>query len=265
MAPLVDTHAHLDHAQFDADRGAVLERAWAAGLVAIITIGSDVSSSERAVALAEGHDKVYAAVGIHPHDAAAASDADFDRLRQLADHPKVVAIGEIGLDYYYDHSPRPMQRTVFIRQLQLARATGLPFVIHNREAHGDVLAVLREHGVGLKGVLHSFTGDEAMAAECIERGYMLSIGGMVTFPKAAAVRDVIAGIPLDKLMLETDAPYLTPVPLRGRRNEPAYTRYVAEFLAKERALDPAEVAAVTTANAAGLFRLPLPGAPDVSS
>lgn len=254
-APLIDTHAHLDHPRFDEDREAVIRRAWEAGFVAIVTIGSDLASSERAVALAEAHDGVFAAVGIHPHDASGATEAALERLRQLAAHPKVVAIGEIGLDYYYDYSPRPVQRDVFIRQLGLARETGLPFVIHNREADADVMAVLRDYGVGLSGVLHAFTGDEAMAAECIERGYMLSAGGMVTFPKAEAVRDVIAEVPLSALLLETDAPYLTPVPLRGRRNEPAYTRYVAEFLARERRVSVEEVASTTTANAIRLFRL----------
>lgn len=259
MVPLIDTHAHLDHPRFDEDREAVLDRAWEAGLVAVVTIGSDLVSSERAVALAEAHDKVFAAVGIHPHDASGATEAAFDRLRQLAAHPKVVAIGETGLDYYYDHSPRPVQRDVFIRQLGLARETGLPFVLHNRAADEDVMAVLRDYGAGLPGVLHAFTGDEAMAAECIERGYMLSAGGMITFPKAEAVKNVIVQVPLDALMLETDAPYLTPVPLRGRRNEPAYTRYVAQFLARERGVGVEEVARTTTANAMRLFRLPLEG------
>lgn len=256
-APLIDTHAHLDHPRFDEDRDDVIRRAAEAGLVAIVTIGSDLASSERAVALAERYPSVFAAVGIHPHEASGATEAAYERLRVLADHPKVVAIGELGLDYYYDHSPRPVQREVFIRQLALARETGLPFVVHNREADTDVMAVLQDHGTDLPGVLHSFTGDDQMAAECIERGWMLSTGGMVTFANGAAVRDVLAGVPLDKLLLETDAPYLTPVPLRGRRNEPAYTLHVAQFLAAERGLDLAEVARVTTANAVELFRLPI--------
>lgn len=262
LPPLIDTHAHLDHPRFDGDRQDVLERAWAAGLVAIVTIGSDLASSERAVALAEAHEFVYAAVGIHPHEAAGATEDAFRRLTTLTQHPKVVAVGEIGLDYYYDHSPRPVQRDVFVRQLGLARETGLPFVLHNRDAHEDVMAVLRDEGAGLSGVLHSFTGDGEMAAECIERGYVLSAGGMVTFANAAGIRDVMAAVPLDKLLLETDAPYLTPVPLRGRRNEPAYTRHVAEFLARERGLDVEEVAWRTTAAAAELFRLPLKVTPN---
>lgn len=262
LPPLIDTHAHLDHPRFDDDREDVLERAWAAGLVAVVTIGSDLASSERAVALAEAYGPVYAAVGIHPHEAAGATEETFQRLRKLTKHPKVVAVGEIGLDYYYDHSPRSVQRDVFVRQLGVARETGLPFIVHNREAHDDVMAILRDEAVGLPGVLHSFTGDGDMAAECIERGYMLSTGGMVTFGNAERIRDVMMTISLDKLLLETDAPYLTPVPLRGRRNEPAYTRHVAEFLARERELDVEEVARRTTAAAIELFRLPLKETPN---
>lgn len=258
-APLIDTHAHLDHERFDEDRDEVIGRAKDAGVTTIITIGADLASSERAVQLAEQHASVYASVGIHPHDASGATEAAYDRLQQLAMHPKVVALGEIGLDYHYDHSPRPVQRQVFVRQLNVARETGLPFIIHNRKADADVMAVLRDYGVGLPGVLHAFTGSEAMADECLQRGYVLSTGGMMTFNQAADVRNVIAAVPLDKLLLETDAPYLTPVPLRGRRNEPAYVRIVAEFMATERGIDVDEVATVTSANAARLFRLPMTG------
>lgn len=255
LPQLIDTHAHLDHPRYDDDRDEVIERAREAGVETIITIGSHLASSERAVELAEAHGAIYATVGVHPHDASSWTEATYARLKQLADHEKVVAIGEMGLDYHYDHSPRPVQREVFIQQLQLARETDLPFVIHNRNANEDVMAILREYGEGLSGVLHAFTGTEQMAAECLERGYLLSTGGMVTFNQATDVRDVIATVPLDKLILETDSPYLTPVPLRGRRNEPAYVTHVARFLAEERGIDVEEVARVTTANARGLFRL----------
>jgi len=252
---LIDTHVHLDHQWFDGERDAVVQRALTAGVAAMVTIGADVGSSEAAVRLAETYPSVYATVGVHPHDASTADDAAFRRLARLAEHPKVVAVGEIGLDYYYDHSPRDVQRDVFVRQLQLARRTGLPFVVHNRDASDDIMAILREHGRGLPGLLHAFTGSAAMAAECMEMGYYISVGGMATFRNAGAIREAIRDVPLERIVLETDAPYLTPVPLRGRRNEPAYVRHVAEFLAAERGLDVAEVARVTTANARRFFRL----------
>lgn len=253
---LIDTHAHLDHDWYDGERDAVVQRAQDAGVTCIVTIGADIRSSEEAVRLADTYAAVYATVGIHPHDAATATEASFERLRTLAAHPRVVAIGEIGLDYYYDHSPRPVQRDVFIRQLALARETGLPFVVHNREADADIMAILRDHGRDSPGLLHAFTGDADMARECISLGYFISVGGMVTFKNAGAIRDAIASVPLERLLLETDAPYLTPVPLRGKRNEPAYVTYVAEFLAAERGIDVAEIARVTTDNARRFFRLP---------
>lgn len=253
---LVDTHAHLDHEWFDGERDEIVQRALDAGVRTMITIGADMPTSEAAVQLAEKYPSVYATVGIHPHDAKTADEAAYERLRELADHPKVVAIGEIGLDYYYDHSPRDVQRDVFIRQLALARETGLPFIIHNRDASGDVMMVLREHGRGLPGLLHSFTGDAAMAAECVAEGWYISLGGMMTFKNAEAIRTAVREVPLERILLETDAPYLTPVPLRGKRNEPAYVRYVAEFLAAERGLSVEEVARVTTKNARRFFRLP---------
>lgn len=252
---LIDTHAHLDHEWFDQDRADVVRRAQEEGVGVIITIGADLPSSEAAVRLAETYPGVYAAVGIHPHDAKTANEAAYARLKELAAHPKVVAIGEIGLDYYYDYSPRDVQRDVFIRQLALARETGLPFVVHNRDASDDVMAVLREYGQGMPGLLHSFAGSPAMAEECVAMGYYISVGGMMTFKNADAVREAVAVVPLERILLETDAPYLAPVPLRGRRNEPAYVRHVAEFLAKERGLTPQEVARVTTANARRFFRL----------
>ena len=198
---------------------------------------------------------MYATVGIHPHDAAKATEASYERLRELAAHPRVVAIGEIGLDYYYDHSPRAVQRDVFIRQLNLARETGLPFVVHSRDASDDIMAILRDYGKGLPGLLHAFTGSAPMADECMALGYFISVGGMVTFKNAGAIRDAIADVPLERMLLETDAPYLTPVPLRGRRNEPAYVRHVAEFIAAQWGIDVAEIAPVTTDNARRFFRL----------
>ncbi|MBO8142551.1 MAG: TatD family hydrolase [Firmicutes bacterium] len=255
-AVLVDTHAHLDHELFAADQHEVIQRAREAGVCYIVTIGSDVASSEAAVRLAEQYEGVWAAVGIHPHDASGGSEEAFYRIEELARHPRVVAIGEIGLDYHYDHSPRPVQREVFIRQLELARKLDLPFVVHNREADADTMAILREHGAGMPGLLHSFAGSPDMAEECLRMGYFISTGGMVTFKKADAVREAIGRVPLDRLLLETDAPYLTPVPLRGRRNEPAFVRHVAEFVAEWRGVSFDELARITTANACRFFRLP---------
>ncbi|OUM93358.1 MAG: hypothetical protein BAA04_05510 [Firmicutes bacterium ZCTH02-B6] len=256
LRPLVDSHAHLDHELFAGDVDAVIERARAAGVYYIVTIGADLASSEAAVRLADKYPCVYATVGIHPHDAVQLDDAAYRRLKALAAHPRVVAIGEIGLDYYYDHSPRPVQRQAFIRQLELARETGLPFVVHNREADADTLAVLRDWARDLPGLMHSFAGNEDMLAECLEMGYLVSTGGMVTFKNAEAIRSVMSRVPLDRLLVETDAPYLTPVPLRGRRNEPAFVQYVVAFLAQLRGTDPNQLAAVTTANACRFFGLP---------
>lgn len=256
LSPLVDSHAHLDHDLFAGDVDAVIVRAQAAGVRYIVTIGSDLASSEAAVRLAEKYPCVYATVGIHPHEAVQLDDKAYRRLQELAAHPRVVAIGEIGLDYYYDHSPRPVQRDAFIRQLELARETGLPFVVHSRDADADTLAVLRDWGQDLRGLLHSFAGSDEMLAECLAMGYLVSTGGMVTFKNAGAIRSAMAQVPLDRLLVETDAPYLTPVPLRGRRNEPAYVQYVVAFLAELRGVEPAHMAAVTTANACRFFGLP---------
>ncbi len=256
LSPLVDSHAHLDHEQFAGDVDEVIRRAQAAGVRVIVTIGSDLASSEAAVRLAETYPCVYATVGVHPHDATQLDDSAYARLRELARHPRVVAIGEIGLDYYYDHSPRPVQRQAFIRQLALAREAGLPFVVHNRDADDDTMAVLRDWAAGLSGLMHSFAGSAAMLEECLAMGHYVSTGGMVTFRNADNIRAVIAHVPPDRLLIETDAPYLTPVPLRGRRNEPAYVQYVAQFLAGLRGVDPLQLAAATTANACRFFRLP---------
>lgn len=267
---LVDTHAHLDHPQFADDLDEVLERAEKAGVVQIVTIGTTVETSERAVALAERYPQVYATVGIHPHDAASADEDAFARMKAWASHPKVVAIGEIGLDFYYDHSPRPVQLDVFRRQLELAREVGLPIVIHSRDAAESRAAydlirdVLTEAVQGAPGapplagvLLHSYTGPADMAAYFVEElGCYVSTGGIVTFKNAGGVRDVFQQVPLDRVMVETDAPYLSPEPLRGRRNEPARVRIVAEYLARLRGVDPAELARITTANAGRFFRLP---------
>lgn len=252
---LVDSHAHLDFAEFEPDREAVMARARAVGVVAVLNVGADLESSRAAVALAERYDFIYAAVGIHPHDASTLTPSGLEELRALARHPKVVAIGEIGLDYYRDLSPRPVQRQAFADQLALAAELGLPVVIHSREALNDTLAILRGWTGG--GVLHSYSGGPERLEEVLTLGVSIGISGPVTFANAHRLRAVAAAVPLNRLLIETDCPYLTPEPYRGRRNEPAYVWYVAGAVARVRGISAEEVAHITTENAAHLFRLPL--------
>jgi TatD DNase family protein len=270
---LIDSHAHLDFPQFDDDRETVIERAREAGLVAIVDVGTSLASSRAAVALAERHGFIYAAVVVHPHDARTVTPEVLDELRALAHHPKVVAIGEIGLDYYRDLSPRPVQRRAFADQLELATEVGLPVVIHSREAHDDVMAALREWVAspsslppriggdrggaggteGRAGVLHSYSAGPGRLEEVLELGFSIGISGPVTFPKANALRSVAAVVPLERLLVETDCPYLAPVPNRGRRNEPAYVRYVVEAVARVRGVSVETVARATGKNGRRLF------------
>jgi TatD DNase family protein len=258
---LVDTHAHLDFSKFDRDRPAVLSRAWAAGVEAIVTIGVDLPSSERAVALAEAHNGVYAAVGVHPHDAKGLDGHALARLRELGRHEKVVAVGEIGLDFYRNLSPREVQRRAFQAQLAWAGRLDKPVVIHDRDAHDEVMEVLvdwaeQQRGSPLEGrlgVLHTFSGDLAMAERALALGFYLSVAGPLTYPSSGQLSEVVRAVPMERLLVETDCPFLPPQPHRGQRNEPAYVRLVAERLAvlKGRPLD--EVAQATTTNARRLF------------
>jgi TatD DNase family protein len=258
---LVDTHAHLDFRHFDADRQAVLERASAAGVSKILTVGTDVPSSRRAVALAAKHDAVYAAVGMHPHDAKKLSGEALAELRTLARHPRVVAVGEMGLDFFRDRSPRDMQRKAFQAQLAWSAKMGKPVIIHDRDAHSEVMSVLESWAGGFKGsplegrlgVLHTFSGDRAMAERAIELGFYISISGPVTYKNADQLVEVVRHVPLDRLLVETDCPFLTPHPYRGRRNEPAYVRLVAERIATLRGMVFEDLAKTTTANAERLF------------
>jgi len=250
---LFDSHAHLDDKRFDNDRSEVIARATEAGLVGIINAGACMGSSARSVALAAEHDIIYAAVGIHPHDAKDARDSDYDQLAAWHSRPKVVAIGEIGLDYYYDLSPRDVQRQVFIRQLDVARQLNKPIIIHDRDAHGDVLAIVKKEGKGLTGVFHCFSGSLEMAKEVIRLGFYVSFAGPVTYAKDGKLKEVAANIPLECLLVETDCPYLTPQPLRGRRNEPAHVKYTAQEVAMVRGMELAALAATATANTERLF------------
>lgn len=261
---LIDTHAHVGLDQFDGDRAAVLARAGEAGVARQIEIGFDLPSSQAAVALAEREPEIYAAVGWQPHYAAEVGAAELAAIADLARHPKVVAIGEIGLDYHWDRAPRASQERLFREQLALARELRLPVVIHSRDAAADTVRVLRDAARGQPGVMHSFSGDWAFAEACLEVGFMLSFSGPITFPKALALHETARLAPLQMILSETDSPYLAPHPLRGRRNEPANVRLVVERLAALREAALADVAEALWANACRLFGLPgevSPGAP----
>jgi TatD DNase family protein len=255
---LIDTHAHLDQEEFNDDRAAVIQRAHAAGVEAIVAIGVTGASSEAVVALAQEYPGVYAAVGIQPNYTAQVDAADWDRVLALVDRPKAVAIGETGLDRHWDYAPFDVQQDYFDRHLRLAQQRDLPFVVHTRESDADVLAMLREaRSRGpLRGIMHSFTGTAETAAECISLGLHISFAGMVTFKKSDALRAVAVTIPADRILVETDSPYLSPQPLRGKRNEPANIVHTATCLAEARGESPAQFAEQTTVNARALFRLP---------
>ena len=246
---LVDSHCHLDDKQFDPDRNEVIERALAAGVERMMAIGTGNGPPdlEAALRLAREHCFIFATVGVHPHDAAKATPETFAALEALAAEAKVLAIGEIGLDYHYDFSPRDVQRDVFVEQLKLAGRAGKPIVIHTREAWDDTLQALREHWSG-SGIIHCFGGGPTEARQALDLGFYLSFGGVLTFPKADAVRDAARLTPEDRLLVETDAPYLAPVPKRGKRNEPAFMVETARRLAEVRGTTPDRIAEVTTEN-----------------
>lgn len=253
---LVDSHAHVDTPRFDADREAVIAAAVAGGVGRMVDPGCDLASSQQAVALAKAHPGIiFAGVGVHPHDATTYTDEVGAQIRVLAGEPEVVAIGEFGLDYFRMLSPRDVQRAVFCAHLQMARETQLPCIIHVRDAHDDVVELLRAHGQGLRGVFHCFSGDVAQAEECLSfAGFVLSFAGPLT-KQGNALPDVARMVPLDRVLVETDSPYLVPKPQRSRRNEPLFVTHVAEKLAELRGMTLAEIAQITTANAVRLFGL----------
>lgn len=251
---LIDTHAHLEMREFRDNREEVITRARDAGIQYIVTIGTTVESSREAVLLAEKYDFVYAAVGIHPHEAKDVLHPAYEVLRRLARHKKVVAYGEIGLDYHYELSQRSVQQRKFRDQLREARELGLPVIIHDREAHDDTLRILSEEwSPELGGVMHCYSGDAEFAKKMIALGFAISIAGPVTFPKAEGLREVVRTTPIEHLLIETDAPYLAPQPVRGKRNEPAYLRYTAEAIAEIKGLTFDDVARITSFNAMQLF------------
>jgi TatD DNase family protein len=246
---LVDSHVHLDHEQFRQDLDALIDRAHAQGVHRMLTIGTGDGPPKLdcAIELAARHAGVFATVGVHPHEAAKAYAGTFDELRALLREKSVLALGEIGLDYHYDFSPREVQREVFVEQLRLAREAGKPIIIHTREAWPDTMDILRREWTGA-GIMHCFTGDEQQAREALDLGFHLSFGGVLTFNKAEAVRQAAAVVPDERLLVETDAPYLAPIPYRGKRNEPAFMVETVRRLASVRGTEAAQIAAITTAN-----------------
>jgi TatD DNase family protein len=253
---LIDTHAHLDGEAFQEDQAEVIARARANGVSTIINIGFNKETIASTMALAEKYDFIYAAVGWHPQDAKDMTDADFDQIRELCAHPKVVAIGEIGLDYYWDTSPKDVQHTVFRRQIRLARELGKPIIIHNRDAHDDVVRILREENAAeVGGIMHCYSGSWEIAKMCLDMNFYISFGGPVTFKNAKQPKEVLKQVPLDRLLIETDSPYLCPDPFRGKRNESAYVKYVAEAAAALKEMPVEELAAITSTNAKRIFGL----------
>jgi TatD DNase family protein len=256
---LTDSHAHVDVADFDADRDAMLARARAAGVGTVLAIGNgpEVEKLGAALPYAETHDWIYAAAGIHPHEAKQATDAHYDELERIAPHPRLIAWGEIGLDYHYDHSPRDVQAKVFRHQLSQARAAGKPIIIHCREAWPDCLDILDQdwQSSGLGGIFHCFMGTRDEARRGMDMGFMISFAGNVTYPKAQNLRDVAKDIPLDHLLVETDSPFLAPQSRRGRRNEPAYVAEVAQTIGNVRNLPASEIAEITSGNFRRFFSL----------
>lgn len=253
---LFDTHAHYDDESFDADRDAVLTALPEQGVGLILNPGCDVESSRKAVRYAAAYPHVYAAVGIHPENCGGCTAGDLDAIRALAQQPKTVAIGEIGLDYYWaENPPRDFQQQVLRQQLALARELALPVIIHDREAHADTLAIVREFP-GVTGVFHCFSGSPEMARELLKMGWYLGFDGPVTYKNARRAPEVAAVTPLDRMLIETDSPYMTPVPYRGRRNDSGYVHLVAEKLAEWKGVTPEEMARATTENGKRLFRIP---------
>ena len=254
---LIDSHAHIQGKEFAGEADALIARAGEAGVEKIIAVGGagDMSSNTEAVALAQSFPNVYATVGMHPHDAKDVGDDVLRAIRELTSHSKVIAVGETGLDYYYNHSPHDVQRRVFIQFIHIARETALPIVVHERDAAHDAVEMLRTEGGGkLRGVIHCFTGTYEAAREYLDLGFYLSFTGIITFKNAEPLREVVRKVPLQRMFVETDSPYLTPVPHRGKRNEPAYVRFVADMVAKIKTVSLEEVARTTTCNVRELFR-----------
>ena len=255
MTQYFDTHAHYDSGKFNADREEVLRAVHESGVALIVDPGDCAATSARAVAIAQEYDFVYAAVGWHPEEADSWTDGSLAHIRALAAQPKVCAIGEIGLDYYWDNEPREVQKKWFIRQLELARELDLPVLIHSREAAADTMEIMKEHAKGLSGVIHCYSYSKEMAQEYIKMGFYIGVGGVVTFKNAKKLKEVVENIPLTSIVLETDCPYMAPEPNRGKRNNSAYIRYVAEKIAELKGITYEEVVEQTEKNARDMYRL----------
>ncbi|WPK12965.1 TatD family hydrolase [Lysinibacillus louembei] len=256
MVAFIDTHVHLNADQYDDDLQQVIDRALEAKVEKMVVIGFDRKTIERAMSLANQYDFIYAVIGWHPVDAIDCTEQDLAWIEELAAHPKVVGIGETGLDYYWDKSPKDVQQFWFRKQIKLAQKLNLPIIIHNRDATGDVVRILREENAAtVGGIMHCFGGSVETARECIDMNFMISLGGPVTFKNARQPKEVAKEIPLEHLLIETDAPYLAPHPYRGKRNEPCYVPLVAEEIARQKELSLEEVANATTANAIRFFKL----------
>jgi TatD DNase family protein len=250
---LVDSHCHLDFKDFDGELDAVIGRARERGVGTMVTICTRVSEFDRVRRIAEQYEDIYCSVGIHPHEAASEPDTDVDQLVELAGHPKVVGIGEAGLDFYYDHSPRERQREVFQTHIEAARQTGLPLIVHSRNADPETVEMLEGNDGRLRGVIHCFSSTAHLAENAVKLGFFISLSGIITFKNAVELREIAGEIPIDRLLVETDSPYLAPVPHRGRRNEPAFVADTAAFVAGLRAMTPEDLAGRTTANFFQLF------------
>lgn len=253
---LIDTHVHLNADHYDEDLDEVIERAREAGVTHFVVIGFDNKTIDRTMTLIDKYDDVYGVIGWHPVDAIDCQDEDLARIEELSQHPKIVGIGETGLDYHWDKSPKDVQKEIFIKQIEMAKRVNLPIVIHNRDATGDVVDILEEHGAEeIGGIMHAFSGSPEIADRVLKMNFMISLGGPVTFKNAKQPKEVAMHVPLDKLLVETDAPFLTPHPYRGKRNEPAYVKLVAEQIAELREVSYEEVAKATSENAKKIYNI----------
>lgn len=251
---LFDTHCHINDMAYDADQQAMLQRAFDTGLAYMMCPGTDIPTSASAVALTHQYRQVYAAVGIHPEEAASATPEGFDQIRKwVLNEPKVVAIGEVGLDYHWPEPSHEIQQEVFIEQVKMAVELDVPIDIHDREAHGDTLDILRKYGKGIRGVFHCYSGSLEMAEQLLKMGFYIGFTGTMVFPKSKKLKNIVSTLPLDRILIETDCPYLTPPPYRGKRNEPAYVQYVAAEIARLRGLDVADVQRQTLENGKRIF------------